>query len=483
MMNRLARAVVTGISALFAVGLAGCKVDQAKEVATYRRILDQDSPPVDYAPGQPLTLEKALALANYHNETLGLRGEDYFQALIAKDRAAAAFMPTISINPGYSVSQQLHGQSNSVAIPSPSGKSKGGGENHHIDIPAEGRMNLFNGFIDLNNYRAAGRTIEERRALLLDAQATVLLDVAQVYYSVLTSERNVEVLKNSLKVQEEHLRDARSKLQAGLGKQLDVAQSEAQASATRVTLIQAQSNVITGRSTLSNLIGARITADAPLVDDAQFTTDLAPLDELERIAEASRQDLIAAEALVQARVYEVEAAVGEYYPSVTFNATYFLEKESSPTQAKWSAGLSANIPIFTGGIIQADVRQAWSFLRQAKMNESATRRQIIADVEITHENVRASLERLRELQIQLSSAEEALRQADQSYRVGIATNLERLTAQDQLLSAQLQLTTERFTQKVSRMNLLRVTGRLSTRLPGEALAPTTQPQTRPTTMP
>jgi len=48
--------------------------------------------------------------------------------------------------------------------------------------------------------------------------------------------------------------------------------------------------------------------------------------------------------------------------------------------------------------------------------------------------------------------------------IGLATNLERLIAQDQLLTAQLQYVSEQFTRKVSYLNLLRATGSLRTAL-------------------
>jgi outer membrane protein TolC len=71
----------------------------------------------------------------------------------------------------------------------------------------------------------------------------------------------------------------------------------------------------------------------------------------------------------------------------------------------------------------------------------------------------------------VQAAEEALRQAEESYRAGLATNLERLTAQDAVLTAQLQLTSELFDHKVFYLTLLRAIGGLGTRLPGEAQAP------------
>jgi hypothetical protein len=80
---------------------AGCAVDQRKEVGIYRRVLDGDGrvEKVVYHPGDVLTLDAALRLANQDNERIAMAGEDYLQALINKDRAASTFLPTVSLDP------------------------------------------------------------------------------------------------------------------------------------------------------------------------------------------------------------------------------------------------------------------------------------------------------------------------------------------------------------------------------------------------
>ena len=101
-------------------------------------------------------------------------------------------------------------------------------------------------------------------------------------------------------------------------------------------------------------------------------------------------------------------------------------------------------------------------------------------MDIAHEDLLASARRLDESRTQLTAAEQAFNQADQSNRIGLATNLERLIAQDQLLTAQLQYVSEQFARKVSYLNLLRATGSLRTALEQFANAtPATQPTTQP----
>jgi outer membrane protein TolC len=72
--------------------------------------------------------------------------------------------------------------------------------------------------------------------------------------------------------------------------------------------------------------------------------------------------------------------------------------------------------------------------------------------------------------------------------VGLATNLDRITAQDRLLSTQLQLAGEQFNRKVFQLTLLRATGRLVGQSESDPWVrptsmPTTNPATNPATMP
>src|SRR6476620_2165210 len=96
---------VTKILALCFVMLGtGCAVDQQKERNLYRSVLDAHLPaPKPYTAEAPLSLREALLLANRNNEQLAMRGEDFVQALIAKNRVAAAFLPTVSFQPNYTI--------------------------------------------------------------------------------------------------------------------------------------------------------------------------------------------------------------------------------------------------------------------------------------------------------------------------------------------------------------------------------------------
>ncbi len=497
-MNRYGRCCC-GVAVLACMVLTGCS--QKKDIARYRKILDQDAPPAPASqPGQTLSLQDALNLTNQYNERVAIGGENYVQALIGRDQTISAFLPTLAlgnnntwqnppiIKPPSNLTpqelQMLSGLSGTFSALIPPERT--------VDVPIQGQITVFNGFRNVSQLRQAGFNINRQRALLLDLQQTVLLDTATAYYAAVQAEESVVVLTNSIQVQEARVRDIRAKREAGLARILDVAQTEAQAAGTRVQLINSRSQVVRFRALLGFAVGTDTAVQSKLTDELAIGP-VPDLGILLQQAELARQDLIAAKAAVQVAEQGVYQAFSQYLPSATFSAEYFLHRESIPFTSEWLRVLTVNMPIFSAGLIEEGIRNAWSQMRQAKLAESLTRRQVFEQVQVAFDEFNASAERVTELKVEVQAAAEALRQAEQSFQAGLATNLDRIQAQDALLTAQLQLVVEQYRYKLNYVQLLRQVGQLGIRLPGEpagipmtvpdnllltpALGPTTQPAT------
>ncbi len=214
-------------------------------------------------PQAPLRLEDALRIANADNAQLQIAGEDYVQALIDKARAAETFLPSISLAPTMTRQEDFK-------FPNVGGSGSAGSGFQNIfpqnfsDVPINTslRTSLVR---DLYDVSRAGKTAEQRKALLLDLQSVVLLNVAQTYYGVLESEQSVRTLTASVAVQDARVKNVTDRFKQGVARRLDVAQSEADAAATRVQLTDARNNAIKGRATLARLLG-KATIDVPLAD-------------------------------------------------------------------------------------------------------------------------------------------------------------------------------------------------------------------------
>ncbi len=432
---------------LATAALGACRQFGSADADAWREVLDgfnggalAAEPP---APGAKLDLATAMRLANARDDGLGLTGEAYARALIERRRVAARFLPEITLSPRGTLRE---------------GSSAADSPRDALDIPLETSLDV-SPVADAADLRAAGLSADAARARLLAEQDELFIAVARAHFAVLRSERRAAVLRASLVVQQARVDDAKARVDAGLQRPLDVALAESRAADARVRLVVEETQARNARTALGFLtawdVGAttlddRVAALSAGPDDTTALSD----------AEARRPELRALARDVDAAAEGVEAAYGEYWPSVSLDLDFLLRRDSEPEELDWTSALEISIPLFSGGRIEADVRTALSRLRESKLRLTRFRRVIARDLALTGENIASFDRRIDALRVRLDAATRALDLAESQWKAGLATNLERLTAQDELLSVELELAQAILDRALAGVERLRVTGRI-----------------------
>ena len=359
------RSVMGAIVLVAVLAMGGCAVDQKKEVATWRSVLDAGAPPaVTRGENDALSLEQAFVLVNRHNERLAMQGENYLQSLIDKDRAVAAFLPTVSFAPSY-LREERTGIPGVLEVAPP----------EVVDVPVEAGLTV-NIPRSAARVRSAGEEAARQRDLLLNYRSVVFLDTAQTYYQILRSERQAAFLDESVKVQGARLANMRVRQKAGAARDARRRAGRSPAGRHKGRSIAAANDVRNGRAVLALLIGAPA-VNGPLTDLLAVPGVLPTDDELLATARQNRRDLRAAGEAVSVAERNLTAAWSRYFPSVSLGGTYYFHRESFPNDIPWLGIASLNWPIFSAGLIHADVRTAYSQLRQAQLAESWLSREIV----------------------------------------------------------------------------------------------------------
>lgn len=455
MLKRSPRGWMAGLMLLLLI--SGCAVNQTRDQQIYRRVLDtgKSGPAAPFHPDSPLSLQEALLLANAHNEQLAIAGEDYLQKLIDKDRAFAAFLPTISFVPAFM-------RQSKTALAADNPLISEFVPDRTTDLPLKADLHL-NPLYTVPALQAAGAYARMQRALLLDRQAILLLDVAKTYFQVLHAEEQVSVLRSSVKVGRQRLADMRVKEKAGITRPVDVALTETELARTHNSLILAERDAKNSRAMLALLIGAS-EVRGPLTDGLAVPPKEWQLAPLLPVAEAQRKDLIATHEQVATAAAALKAAWGEYFPSVSLNLSYYLSRDTFPNDVDWTSLIKIKVPLFSAGLIHADVRTAYSRLRQARFAEGYLRRQVLKDLRVAVENLNGDTKRIAQHTIEVKAAREGVHQAKAAFEAGKGTNLQWLVAREKLLEAQLSSTTTRFNRNVDYLQLLRASGELTPQL-------------------
>jgi outer membrane protein len=424
------------------IAACGCAVDQPAEVDEYRRITDIAAPE-PFAQGEPLGLMRALRLAGAYNEDLGIAGEQYLRLVIERQRRVADLLPTLDLFGDLALRENT-----------------GAGRVAAFDAGLGARYAFPTGLGDRRALAASEIDIDAGRWALIDVREGLLLEAARAYYEVLRAERLIAVLEASVAVQEERLRDIRGRQEVGFARPLDVAQIDAQASATKVLLIEARSAAILARSALTFATGVEAGA-SELIDGLELPAGPLAAEDLLAQARMVRGDLLATRADAAAARERVDAALSQYAPTIGVNLDWFLLRETSPDDLDIASLISINLPLFSAGRIDADVRAAWSVFRESVLRHQGTRRQVRFEVEAALNDFETSRLRMAELVIQVAAARETLRQAEATYAAGRGTNLERVQAQADQTEAEVRLASEEFTLKLAYLTLRRAMGMLA----------------------
>jgi multidrug efflux system outer membrane protein len=316
----------------------------------------------------------------------------------------------------------------------------------------------------IRNTSAAARaallgSVEARRTVL----QTLVSDVASNYFLLRDLDLELEITRHALQLRDDSLELVQLRVDNGYSSELDLRQAEVLVKSARAAIPALELQIEQTENQIAILLGRNpgpIARGRPLLDQGLAVTVPAglPSNLLDRrpdIREAEQQ-LIAHHALVA-------VAKAAYFPtlSLTGSAGYLssaLLNLFNATNGTWLFGPAVSLPIFHAGAIRAGVRSAEAQREQSLLAYRETVQQAFFEVA----NSLAAYRKLAEERTQQEGLVESLRQAvelaDLGYRGGVASYLDYLDAERQLLDAQLQLVQIRRQELTNVVTLYRALG-------------------------
>ena len=422
-------------------------------------------------PAQAETLREALAKAYRDNPTITASRAQQRSVDEGVPIARSAGIPTISTSAGYN--QNLMRGGNSITNPERSLTAQAG-----VNIP------IFRGGAVRNSVRAAETRVEAGEAQLRNTEAVTFTDVVAAYNNVIRDEAIVALNTQNVKVLDTNLRASRDRFEVGDLTRTDVAQSEARLSLARAQLQGAQATLVASRENYVRLVG-----DAPGVLAAPPALPQLPAnpDAAVEVALAENPGLLAARKSSDATAYDIRVAKAGRLPQVGVtvgqNYSNFLGSlgagqgfSTRQTGTATVAGLQFTLPLFQGGRVGAQIRQAQANRERAIEDATATERQVIASTRSAYAIWRSSLEVIQSAEQAVSANTLSLEGVRAENSVGNRTILDILNAEQELLNSQVTLVTARRDAYVAGFALLAAMGRAEAKDLGLEGGPLYDPQ-------
>lgn len=268
------------------------------------------------------------------------------------------------------------------------------------------------------------------------------------YYELLNADADVESAQSALTVAQTAKDTADKKFKAGSVAKADVYKAETTLASSQLSLERAKNNREIAKGTLLTKLSFPADQEIVIADmSSSFGTEAEneSIDELIKIAQKQRPDLLKATANTDAAWHKRNSAFLKNLPSISASGSIGWNDEKLPgvfepesNQINGSIGIRASMPLFAGFANLYGLRAAESDYNRAKYNEEQTKNAAMMDVFTAYQNYKTAQTVLKHTETLLKSAKESERVTSGMYRVGRSTMLDWQQSQAELVNAQKQ---------------------------------------------
>lgn len=320
--------------------------------------------------------------------------------------------------------------------------------------------------------RANGKLLDQAEITVMQAEAqyaalgqALILRVATAYFEVLRSQAIVEFSQSELEAISRQLEQAERRFDVGLVPITDVRSAQAQYDLAVAQEIAASNQLSTAQEALVLISGADPESLALLADDlpllppepANIDTWVAQAQEqnlevvIARLAEESSRTQIAIE---RASRYPTLSIIGSAASTTT-------EQELRSDTDVAAISLQLNVPILTGGRINAQVAQAKAQALSSGEQLLAQERATTQQTRDGFRGVQASISLVKALRQALESTRKSAEATEAGFRAGTRTSVEVLQALRDTYSARSDYAGARYDYIINSLNLKAAAGTLS----------------------
>ena len=324
-------------------------------------------------------------------------------------------------------------------------------KNYTLPASASWEVDLFGKL--LNAHRGQKASYLQSKAYQQAVRSQLIGGIANAYYSLLMLDRQVSVTEENVALMKETVRTMEAMKEAGMTTESAVAQSKGAYHQTEASLADLKRQVRETENSISVLLAkAPQNIERGTLEEQVMPTELAvgvPLQLLE-----NRPDVKAAELALASAYYTTNQARSAFYPTNGSNGTVI----SNPAVMLWNAIGSLTQPIFQRGKLVANLKVSKAEEQIAKMNYQQTILEAGKEVSDALFLYDTADKKLTEHQAQVSEMQKAVEMNKDLFQAGKATYLEIITAQQSLLSAQLNEVSDTFQRMQAVINLYSALG-------------------------
>jgi outer membrane protein len=308
------------------------------------------------------------------------------------------------------------------------------------------------------------------------AQQDLMSRVAQRYFDVLASQDDLDAQQGALASVNRQLEQAEKRYEVGLIAITDVQEVRASHDSSAAAVIAAKRQVASAQEFLREITGDLFDSLARPIEPFELANP-DPISEDRWVEMALQQNLSLVSSRLAADIARenVSAARGGHFPSLDLVASrYKINSDgtsinadgtpygnSSVDQNQRSIGVQLTFPLYSGGMVSSQVRQAVYQHRAAKERVERVARQTEHDARDSYLGVLSEISRVKALRQAVESNTTALNATEAGYEAGTRTAVDVVESRRLWIQAQTDYSRSRYDYMINVLKLQQAAGILS----------------------
>lgn len=337
-------------------------------------------------------------------------------------------------------------------------------------------LQLTQTLFDMSKWRAL--TLQEKSAGIQDVtfqtdQQTLILNTATAYFNVLSAIDALSFTEAQKQAIYRQLDQTTQRFNVGLVAITDVQNARSQYDTVLADEVTARNNLDNAVETLRQVTGNYYPELASLNVDGFKTNKPQAVNALLKEAENRNLTLLQARLTQDLAREQIRLAQDGHLPTLDLNAstgisdTSYSGSKTNTSQYDDSnlgqnkIGLSFSLPLYQGGQVNSQVKQAqYNFVGASEQLESA-HRSVVQTVRSSFNNINASISSINAYKQAVISAQSSLDAMEAGYSVGTRTIVDVLDATTTLYNAKQQLSSARYNYLINQLNIKSALGTLN----------------------
>lgn len=317
----------------------------------------------------------------------------------------------------------------------------------------------------------AGTQVQQAEINYAATEQDLMLRVAEAYFGVLKAEEELRFAEANRTAIERQYEQTNKRFEVGLIAITDVHEARARLDQSVSQVLSAQNQLDSAYEALSVITGKSHEELADLIETIPLVTpEPNDLEAWENIALEQNLQLHSQRLASEIARQEIERNRSGHYPTVDLVASYGrqdskllifgaepLDSESSTA----AVGVELNLPIYTGGAVSSQTREAVYLFQQSQEDLEGTQRQTRRQTRDAYRGVMVGISQVKALKQALTSAETALEATEAGFEVGTRTIVDVLDAERARLQAKRDYENSRYDYLLNTLRLKQAAGTLS----------------------